>query len=63
MMQNKDNSTDLLERKIKCLSGTFAAEGMTISQSTLSNIERIAQGKADYHQVIHELNEKYGKKA
>ena len=41
--------------------GTFAAEGMTISKSTRSNLDRIASGQTSYQQVLTELRAKYEK--
>ena len=38
---------------------TFAAEGMTISKSTRSNLDRIASGQTSYQQVLTELRAKY----
>ena len=42
--------------------GTFAAEGMTISKSTRSNLDRIASGQTSYQQVLTELRAKYEKR-
>ena len=40
--------------------GTFAAEGMTISKPTRSNLlDRIASGQTSYQQVLTELRAKY----
>lgn len=41
------------------LRGTFAADGMTISKSTRSNLDRIASGQTSYQQVLTELRAKY----
>ena len=36
---------------LRNIRGTFAAEGMTISKSTRSNLDRIASGQTSYQQV------------
>ena len=41
--------------------GTFAAEGMSIRESTRSNLDRIASGQTSYQQVLTELRAKYEK--
>ena len=41
---------------------TFAAEGMTISKSTNSDLDRIASGQTSYQQVLTELRSKYKKR-
>lgn len=50
------------QRNLRNVYGTFAAEGMTISKSTRSNLDRIASGKASYQQVLQELRIKYQKR-
>lgn len=42
--------------------GTFAAEGMSISESTRRNLDRIASGQTSYQQVLTELRAKYERK-
>lgn len=49
------------ERNIRNIRGTFAAEGMTISTATRSNLDRIASGQASYQDVLKELRSKYEK--
>ena len=44
---------------LRNIRGTFAAEGMTISKSTRSNLDRIASGQTSYQQVLNELRAKY----
>ena len=41
---------------------TFAAEGMSIRESTRSNLDRIASGQTSYQQVLTELRAKYEKR-
>lgn len=43
---------------LRNIRGTFAAEGMTISKSTRSNLDRIASGQ----QVLTELRMKHEKR-
>lgn len=47
---------------LRNIRGTFAAEGMTISKATRSNLDRIATGQASYQQVLQELRMKYEKR-
>ena len=47
---------------LRNIRGTFAAEGMTISKSTRSNLDRIASGQTSYQQVLTELQAKYEKR-
>ena len=44
---------------LRNIRGTFAAEGMTISKSTRSNLDRIASGQISYQQLLSELRAKY----
>lgn len=46
---------------LRNIRGTFAAEGMTISKSTRSNLDQIASGQTSYQQVLTELRAKYEK--
>lgn len=50
------------KRNLRNVSGTFAAEGMTISKSTRRNLDRIASGQVSYQQVLQELRTKYEKR-
>ena len=50
------------KRNLRNVSDTFAAEGMTISKATRSNLDRIASGQASYQQVLQELRAKYEKR-
>lgn len=47
---------------LRNICGTFAAEGMTISKSTRSNLDRIASGQTSYQQVLTELRMKHEKR-
>ena len=46
------------KRDLRNASGTFDAEGMTISKATRSNLDRIASGQASYQQILTELRVK-----
>ena len=46
---------------LRNIRGTVAAEGMTLSKSIRSNLDRIASGQASYQQVLTELRTKYEK--
>ena len=47
---------------LRNIRGTFAAEGMTISKSTNSDLDRIASGQISYQQVLIDLRAKYEKR-
>ena len=56
------SSSQQHENDFHNICGTFAAEGMTISKSTRSNLDRIASGQTSYQQVLTELRAKYEKR-
>ena len=62
--QNTTNgsSSQKYENNLRNIRGTFAAEGMAISKSTRSNLDRIASGQTSYQQVLTELRAKYEKR-
>lgn len=47
---------------LRNIRGTFAAEGISISESTRSNLDRIASGQTSYQQVLTELRMKHEKR-
>lgn len=53
---------DQYESSIRNVTGTFAAEGMSISQETRRNLDRISSGQSSYQQVLKELRSKYEKR-
>ena len=57
------NKTDMasndFESNLKNLKGTFAVEGMTVSEESIENLKRIDSGKVSYTYVIEELKLKY----
>ena len=59
--ERKANSSSRHQSNLRNVGGTLAAEGMTISNSTRSNLDRIASGQASYQQVLRELRAKYDK--
>ena len=58
----KKSSAAQHKSNMRNLCGTFAAEGITVSQTTRKNLERIASGQATSQQVLQELRNKYGKR-
>lgn len=56
------NEQQAYASNLRNLRGTFAAEGMSLSRSTRSNLDRIASGQASYQQVLQELRAKYEKR-
>lgn len=62
MCMEFNRSTSAQHKRNLCnVSGTFAAEGITVSKATRSNLDRIASGQASYQQVLRELRTKYEK--
>ena len=47
------------ENLLKNVRGTFAAEGMILSDACVENLRRIATGKASSQAVLSELKAKY----
>ena len=59
LIPDKYAATPQHKSNLRNIRGTFAAEGMTISKSTRSNLDRIASGQTSYQQVLTELQAKY----
>lgn len=57
-MSSKDYKSN-----IKNVKGTFAVEGMTISDATALNLKRLADGRVSCDTLIEELKEKYMQRA
>ena len=57
---SKDSTkTAQRDNLLKNVRGTFAAEGMILSESCLENLSRIANGQASGQQILNELKAKY----
>lgn len=54
-----DMKSNDFENNLKNLKGTFAVEGMKISESGIKNLRRIESGNVSYTDVIEELKQKY----
>ena len=54
-----DMKSNDFESNLKNLKGTFAVEGMKISETGIENLKRIDSGKVSYTDVIEELKLKY----
>lgn len=54
-----DMKSNDFESNLKNLKGTFAVEGMKISETGIENLKRIDSGKVSYTDVIEELKQKY----
>jgi len=61
------NKTDMsaknFERNLKNLKGTFAVEGMAISEESIKTLKRIDGGIVSYADAIEELKHKYMQRA
>lgn len=62
LISEKYTSASQHKNNLRNIRGTFAAEGMSISESTRKNLDRIASGQASYQQVLTELRAKYEKR-
>lgn len=56
---NMNMSSSDYQSNIKNLKGTFAVEGMNISDESISNLKRLANGEASCSEIIEELKQKY----
>lgn len=61
LTSEKYAATPQHKSNLRNICGTFAAEGMSIRESTRSNLDRIASGQTSYQQVLTELRAKYEK--
>lgn len=50
---------DDYENSLKNLAGTFAVEGMSISNESMLNLEKLATGKKSCSEIVQELKIKY----
>ncbi len=62
MIRNNSTHTAQPETLLKNVRGTFAAEGIVLSETCLDNLTRIAYGKASGQQVLSEIKAKYEKR-
>lgn len=51
--------TGNFEKNVKSIEGSFAVEGMSISDDTKAYLKRMASGKATCSEIIEELKAKY----
>ena len=58
LISEKYAATPQHKSNLRNIRGTFAAEGMTISKATRSNLDRIASGQTSYQQVLTDLRAK-----
>ncbi len=54
-----DKRAPHVENMLKNVQGTFSAEGLTLNETCLANLSRIANGNISYQQVLTELKTKY----
>ena len=62
LTSEKYTATPQHKSNLRNIRGTFAAEGMTISKSTSSSLDRIASGQISCQQVLIDLRAKYEKR-
>lgn len=62
LISDKFAATPQHKSNLRNIRGTFAAEGMSISESTRRNLDRIASGQVSYQRVLTELRAKYEKR-
>lgn len=54
-----DMSSRNYESNIKNIKGTFAVEGMSVSENTIANLKRLSDGKISCDMLVEEIKEKY----
>ena len=47
------------QKMIRSIAGTMAIEGLTLSEASRRNLDRYANGQANYQQILAELKAKY----
>ena len=52
-------SDDLVEQRIKSVSGTLAIENIELSEQSINNINRYVSGEATYEQILKEIKDRY----
>ena len=62
LTSEKYTATPQHKSNLRNIRGTFAAEGMTISKSINSDLDRIASGQTSYQQVLIDLRAKCEKR-
>ena len=60
--RNTNMSSKDFKSNLKNLKGTFAVEGMNISDESIFNLERLANGESSCTEIIMELKQKYMQK-
>ncbi len=50
---------DKFEDDMKNLKGTFAAEGMTVSDRVIANLKRAYDGEVTYAELIEDVKKRY----
>lgn len=50
---------DLVEQRIKSVSGTLAIEDIELSEQSINNINRYASGEASFEQILREIKDRY----
>ena len=59
MSEKQGTNAEQRDNLLKNVRGTFAAEGMALSESCIANLSRIASGQVSSQQVLRELRAKY----
>jgi hypothetical protein len=57
--QRQPVTDKLHKQRVKCVAGTMAIEGLTLSDASKRNLDRYASGQANYQQIMAELKAKY----
>lgn len=57
--QRKPVSAEQHKNMVRCVAGTMAIEGITLSEASRYNLDRYASGQADYQGILSELKAKY----
>ena len=60
--QQQQSFKERHERMVRNVAGTFAIEGITLSEASRNNLDRLFSGQATYEQIMEEIRAKYDKR-
>ena len=61
-VQRKLVSAEQRKNMMRCVAGTMAIEGLTMSDASIHNLDRYVSGQVDYQEIMSELKAKCQKK-
>lgn len=58
-VQRKTVTDKIHKQRVQSVAGTMAIEGLILSEASRRNLDRYANGQANYQQIMTELKAKY----